>query len=62
MEQFLQRVQLAMIEQGWSAEAAATQINVDPAHLLELKDEGMSPSDVAVEAERQYQFQHFKSG
>ena len=61
MDHFLQAVQQAMVAKGWNPAAAAAQINFDPDHLLELKADGMTASDVAVEVERQYHTRHFQS-
>jgi hypothetical protein len=49
-----------VVVKGWGAVAAEVQINFDPDHLVELKAEGMSSSDAAVEVERQYQTRHSK--
>lgn len=60
MTQFLSDVQQAMVAKGWNPIAVKVQIDFDPEYLLELKAEGMQPSDAALEVERQYQTHHFK--
>lgn len=58
MPKFLDDVKLAMIARGWNPAAAIIQIDFDPDHLVELRAEGMSASDVAAEVERQYKTRH----
>jgi hypothetical protein len=53
MAQYLQAVQQAMVSRGWRLVSAHAEIQYDPAHLLEPRDDGMTADYVAIEVIRQ---------
>lgn len=52
-QEFLQQVQDVLIARGWGPATAQAEVNYDPAHILELKAEGATPGEAAVEVIRQ---------
>lgn len=52
-QEFLRQVQDVLVTRGWGPATAQAEVNYDPAHILELKGEGATAVEAAVEVIRQ---------